>query len=360
MHTRPGTFDRKPPVPTFVVGGSSLTPLSSCHRENTQALTRSMPFHKQEQLTIGPFVLESHGALSSEDLARILKGFNLLPKYEKFFDDPSIGLYSCLAPLREQIRNVPGTDLGLYVNLGPANAKLDDFQRWGAENPEHGVEAYSTLMASSVVKLLPNVVMSNLSIHLDILGENTTTAGTSAGSAWCIRSARRLLREAGQTAVFVATASFPYAYFNLDSFRRFFADSFFDPPLIEGSAAITLTHASGVSRFPAGVLGSLHRSHTFRLNPEASLQEELDRLGFGDAARNHLLIQPSPSGNFLAAGEPLGILTVLEALNETGKGGTGISVTQDPFGWVSIVEVEGSDAARETLGRNLHNGHCGP
>jgi hypothetical protein len=211
------------------------------------------------------------------------------------------------------------------------------------------------LKASAVMKLLPNVVMSNLSIHLGMRGENAATSGTSIGSAWALAAALRVLEEGKVRCAVVGSASFPYEYFNLDAYLRFFGPEFLEPPLVEGASALLLRgEGDPLGVDPGSITGAVRRVELLAGDPlepswDGARSACFDRLrarGFDLDAYAVVGVQPSKTANFLAAGEPLGVLSVIHGLNESAPDGRGLSVSYDRFGNVSAVEVEGARRAR--------------
>ena len=333
-------------MPSFVIGRASLTPLSVEDGENVRALLDDRPFYKNEAIQIGPHQLPVNGQLNDERMDELLESFDILRKNKKYFDRPSTALFHCVSQLRKNLGDVPSDELGLYVNLGPANARLDDFTSWAQENKADSSDEFTAMMASSVVKILPNVVMSNLAMNLDILGENTITAGTSVSSANLLQTAAQMLEERKCQRTIVGSASFPYEYFNIDAFKRFFGDEFFATPLCEGACAISMSNEPDVQ-----ILGSIDSVTTFKCTQKDLPAEILAQRGFDLMAYEYVLLQPSLAGNFLAASEPLGLVAVIEGLNTGREGeclgtkGKGLSVTVDYFGNYSAIEVSSRSKA---------------
>ena len=333
----------------FVIDGASLTPLSLQHGENLEALLAEKSFFKDEPLSMGPHQLSVSGQIDEATTEQLLTEFDILRKNKKYFDKPSTALFHCVSPLRKNFTKLSPEDIALYVNLGPANAQLADFIQWAQENEPESQEEFTKMMASSVVKILPNVVMSNLALNLEILGENTVTAGTSVSSATTLRAAAALLQADKCQGAIVASASFPCQYFNIDAFIRFFGDAFFATPLCEGASAIALTQQASDH-----VIGTIDSITTFKCAEEELSAEILARRGFDLMAYEYVLLQPSQAGNFLAASEPLGLQAVLHALNKgrlgecLGTKGKGLSVSYDYFGNYSAIEVSSRSKALST------------
>jgi hypothetical protein len=340
----------------FVIDGRSLTPRSTSHKMNVSILLDEKPSWFDRPIKVGPHQLEHSGQIDREKLLKLLEEFDILRKNKKFFDNSSIALFHCVAPLRAGLLEQKGEDIGLYVNLGPANADLEEFSSWARENSADNNETFSSMMASSVVKILPNVVMSNIAMNASILGENTVSAGTSVSSAWALNSVCRVLEEDKAKVAIMAAASFPYQYFNIDAYLRFFGEKFFHPPLCEASAAVSLSKKVDKSQ---KALGTITGIHLFKAAPVLSPVKVLEEKGFNLECYDKVLLQPSASGNYLAAAEPLGLLTVLESLasiespavsqSQTVPGSfgapcearllKGLSVTRDYFGNYSVIEV---------------------
>ena len=190
-----------------------------------------------------------------------------------------------------------------------------------------------------MVKILPNVVMSNLAMNIPVSGENTVSAGTSASSAWALQAAWRGIRQDKAHCAIVASASFPYEYFNMDAYHRFFGETFFTPPLCEGASAVALSKHPDDS---GNILGAITHIHTFKHQGSQSPEMVLASSGYDLSAYDRILFQPSASGNFLAASEPFGMLCVLDSMAKNTKNvssgllGRGLSVTRDYFGNYSV------------------------
>ena len=333
----------------FVIDGASLTPHSLQHGENLEALLDEQPFFKNEPLSIGPYQLSVNGQIDETTTEQLLSEFDILRKNKKYFDKPSTALFHCVSPLRKHFAQLSSEDIALYVNLGPANAKLADFSQWAQENEPQSQEEFTKMMASAVVQILPNVVMSNLAMNLEILGENTITSGTSVSSATVLKAATALLEADKCQGAIVASASFPCQYFNIDAFKRFFGSDFFATPLCEGASAIALTQEASVD-----ALGTIDSITTFKCTEDELPAEILARRGFDLMAYEYVLLQPCHGGNFLAASEPFGLQAVLQALNKGREGeclgtkGKGLSVTNDYFGNYSAIEVSSRSKALST------------
>ncbi len=332
----------------YIIGGASLTAKSELHVQNTRALLAEEPLYSDKPITVGPHTIQKNGQISSETLSKLLTELPIPRKNEKFFEEPSIALYYCVEKLRATVASMDAEDLALYVNLGPANTRLEEFEQWASENSASGTEPFTSMRASSVIKLLPNVVMSNLSINLGIGGENTVTSGTSVSSALVLQSAIDVLDCKKAKAAFVASASFPYRYFNIDSYLRFFGEDFFVPPLCEGASACLLVKQPEEGQ---EVLGAIRTINTYKKS--ASWQGDnltfLSEKGFQLGDYEKLLVSPSQSGNFLAATEPFALLALLDFLKERAPGKMALSVSSDIFGNVSAIEVEGPVAAQSKL-----------
>jgi len=323
----------------LVLAGASLTRRSADHGANLEALLADRRFFDERPVEVGPFTVPADGSIPAATLDDVASAFAVPPKNLKYFDAPSTALFHCMAPLRRRLDGLPPAAIGLYVNLGPANARLDDFDRWAAENDPSGTDAYTSMMASSVVRLLPNVVMSNLAANLAIHGENAATAGTAVTSAWSVGAALRVLYEGTARAVLVGSASFPYQYFNVAAFRRCFGSSYWQTTPCEAASALALVRPA--ARYAGDeVLGTVIGQATCVTGPDGTAEEALDRMGLDPSGLSFVLEQPRTGGDFLAAAEPLGLLAALRRLAAAG-GGRAASLCRDRFGAWSAVVVAG-------------------
>jgi hypothetical protein len=263
------------------------------------------------------------------------------PKNMKFFTRPSKALAFCIAKCLVSLKNVTASPerCALYINGGPANAQLNLFTDWACENSDPAntnvTDMFTSLMASEVIKLLPNIIMSNISINLPIKGENTLVSGTVSDSVWALKAACRCLESNKADMAVVGSASFPFEYFNLNAFKRFFNDDFFEFPFCEAASCVILTTPEFINKhadLKTGIIGSIIDIQQFEglINIGHEQTESLDKT----------LFLPGRCGNFLCAAEPLGLLALLEKLNCSADFKyQGISISKDYFKSTSKIKL---------------------
>lgn len=305
--------------------------------ENLGRLLSGECFYGDGTIDVGPHRIHRDGSISREQLNEHFSDFKIPRKNEKFFEEPSIAVFSCL----NRLQHLFTEDTVLFVNPGPANSSLKEFQQWAGENDPSSKDLLTSMRASSVVKLLPNILMSNLSINLGLCGENLITSGTSVLSARLLGMAVQRIEQGEDEAAVVASASFPYQYFNIDAYLRFFGEEFFEPPLCEGASACVLSANKPVD---GEICGRIRSVRVFRKCPahNSDIRDFLAARGYEPDRYEKVLFSPSAAGNFLAATEPFSALALAHFLTERASQNTAISVCSDIFGNVSVVEVEGT------------------
>ncbi len=341
----------------LIIGSGSITGLSSDNNANMEALVSGLPFYSQKPLSVDGFQFEQNGGIEAGVIEKLLDSFDIKPKNKKFFDRSSAAVFYCVNSMARVIESSGAANTGLFVGTGPANTRLSDFIEWGRESAADKTSTYPKLMASSVIKLLPNIVMSNVSINLELNGENAIFSATSAASAGALESACMAVENKTSPAAIAASVSMPYQYFNIDSYRRFFCDGFFAVPLCEGASALLAAGRETVLKDGAlkeAVIGSIKRIDIFKMDDKLCRTVSTDRTAFTDALSSEhgiavkdfeiFKINPSASGNFLSASEPLSVLSVMNALNAKNSSGEGLSICADYFGNVSVITVVGKYA----------------
>jgi hypothetical protein len=340
----------------LILSSSSITARSAVHSENMDLLARGAAFYRKEPLEIESFILGRHGKISDPAVAGLLDSFDIKPKNKKYFERSSILLFAAVKDYIEKLRRVDGDGIGLFCAVGPANARLAEFREWAAAIDEND-EFYPPLMASSVIKLLPNIVMSNLSINAGWRGENAIF--TSPAAPFCDALGSMLLSiEAGTLSIAAAASvSAPFEYFNIDSYTRFLAPSFFNAPLCEAAASLLCCsrdfyreNAPVRENFePEGFIASIDRFKVpygfFDYDDIASIggkaRSYLEKMNYDLRGTHHFAAAPSPAGNFLSAGEPLNISGLIHLLNKNGEDGYAVSATADYFGNLSVIKAGG-------------------
>ena len=337
-----------------IIGSSSITCLSSNNDINMEALISGLPFYSLNPFSVDCFEFQRNGRIAEELIANILDSFDIKPKNKKFFDRSSAAIFYCVNSFARLIERSAAPDTALFVSTGPANTRLSDFIEWGRESASDKGSIYPKLMASSVVKLLPNIVMSNISINMGINGENAIFSATSAAPACALESACMAIEDKTTPSAIAAAVSMPYEYFNIDSYRRFFYDDFFTVPLCEGASALmafdreTVLKDAGLKN---AITGSIKKIDVFKMDDKLCRQASTDGRGFIDALKSEygvdvkkyeiFKLNPSGSGNFLSASEPLSVLSVMSALNSKMSTGEGLSICADYFGNVSVITAAG-------------------
>ena len=345
----------------LILSSSSLTARSAVHSENMDLLARGVPFYREEPLEIESFVIGRHGKISDPAAAGLLDSFDIKPKNKKYFERSSVLLFAVVKDYIEKLKRVDGDGIGLFCAVGPANARLAEFREWAAAIDENE-EFYPPLMASSVIKLLPNIVMSNLSINAGWRGENAIFTSPAAPFADALGS-MLLSMEAGSLGIAAAASvSAPFEYFNIDSYTRFLAPSFFNAPLCEAAASMLCCsrdfyreNAPVRENFdPEGFIASIDRFKVpygfFDYDDIASIggkvRDYLEKMNYDFGGTCHFAAAPSPVGNFLSAGEPLNISGLIHLLNKNGDDGYAVSATADYFGNLSVIRAGGRRAIK--------------
>lgn len=358
--------------PAFLVSAGALTPAGDCISKINSLLNREAPFYIKEEFHTGPYILKKQGiipdsfcgedsliSLFQETLSKAFPRLKLKPKNLKFFNRPSYAVVRSIVlalsektfienGLLQHLSNTPER-AALYVNAGPANANLKIFLDWASENlaPDNK-EKFTNLMASEVIKLLPNIMMSNIALNLPFQGENTIVSGWASNSAWAVSSACECL-ENNRADIAVATSgSFPYEYFNIHAYFELFDTDFFDPPLCEAASCAVLVNKKMAAQLPeSSILGAITDIEQQKGSEKLKkIQTEIkkDSTGTNQITR----ITPGPSGNFLGAAEPLNSICLLHEMNKF-KTPNGASISFDKFNNISIIRLTDKKSALKLL-----------
>ncbi|PKK90322.1 MAG: hypothetical protein CVV64_10165 [Candidatus Wallbacteria bacterium HGW-Wallbacteria-1] len=336
--------------PISLFCGEAVTPISWTFEGNFDHLMTGVPFFTSN-LDVDGFTLSSAGRIDDSLIAEKREGLAVAARNLKFFDRQSVAVYHCAEKLKGLLAEIPAQRVGLYSGVGPANASVGDFMDWAEVNQPESDEPFSSMMASSVVRLLPNVVMANVSINLTISGENCIFSGTSMASVGALEAASRSLREKRCDVALLSGSSFPLQYFNIDSFNRFLRHDLMNFPLCEGASAVLLS-ADPMAERSGYLLDVLRwRCSIGADNTEAGMGRGVSVMGVNDIPVNadvrygrpfdHVLVQPGLWGDFLSAGEPFGFMIVLEHLRRNNPSGIGVSICRDWFGFCSAIVVAG-------------------
>lgn len=344
----------------LVLGASVRTCVSGGLKENAAALLSGTPAVVSGSVLLGPHEIFRHGRIPDSELRAITGKFDVPAKALKFFDRPSALAFDCLSRLGHYL-TVPSTDTALFVAMGPTNASLEVFTNWSLTRGEF--DPFPSMMASETVKLLPNVIMSNLSMNLGLGGENALFCGWAQAGAAALESAVEVLGGPGASLAAVVSVSTPLEYFNVDAYRRFMPFGVGDSLLIDAASAMVLAPA-GFREWPAGTspVGAILAIRRFRsatpIDPGSPSATVLEAAGYPASGNgfSSVATQPGRFGETLSAAEPLGCIAVMTSLRGRGPMARGVSITFDSFGNGSSVEVAGPDfveslEAKETRGR---------
>lgn len=339
----------------LILSSNSITARSRVHAENMDALSRGLNFWTDAPLPVDRFTLARHGKIDDAEVSKLLESFDIKPKNKKYFERSSILLFSVIKDYAPLLRNVAGDEIGLYCGVGPANARIGDFRDWAA-GIDNADEFYPSVMASSVIKLLPNIVMSNLSINMGWRGENAIFSSCASAFFDALNSLLTAFEDGSSQAAAAASVSAPFEYFNMDSYSRFFGPGFFDPPLCEAASSMLLcTPDFYAGRFakngliPEGRILSVDSYKTpegFFNRSDIQNSENMAR-GFLMSANYDFTdvisfkAAPSACGNFLTGGEPLNLMGLIYSLNSAGESGCAVSANIDYFGNLHVIKAGG-------------------
>lgn len=359
-------------IPNVVLGASAISCGSRNLEENLDFLLAGSPAVVPGSVFLGPHEVRVHGRIPDSEIDSLINGFGVPPKARKFFDRPSALGFFCVSGLAGSMTSLP-EETALFVATGPTNARLEVFSEW--ERMRTGAEPYPSLMASETIKLLPNLIMSNLSMNLGIRGENSLFCGGAQAGAAALEAALEVLGSPGAELAAVLSVSTPLEYFNVDAYRRFLPDRTRAPHLVDAAAALLIAPGAGardgngnrrtshpipdghvplgsilgVRRFKvsADLLSSLtHGTTSFPSAALANISEfpfEIAGYPSVDHGFSSVVVQPSRFGQTLSAAEPLGCLAAMRSLKGKGPTARGVSISIDPFGNGSAIEVEGPD-----------------
>ncbi|OQA80439.1 MAG: hypothetical protein BWY32_01020 [bacterium ADurb.Bin243] len=339
----------------LILKSNSITARSGVHAENMEALARGLNFWVDAPLNIDRFTLDRHGKISDSLTAELLDSFDIKPKNKKYFERSSTLLFSVIKDYGPLLKSIDGSEVGLYCGVGPANARIDDFREWAA-GIEGADEFYPSMMASSVIKLLPNIVMSNLSINTGWRGENAIFSSCASAFFDALNSLLTAFENGSSRIAAAGSVSAPFEYFNMDSYSRFFGADFFDPPLCETASSMLLCtpdfyagRLENTGMEPEGRILSIDSYKT----PEG-LFKRSDIKNFEKLARDFLESEnydftdtlyfkthPAACGNFLTGGEPVNVMSLVYSLNAAGEKGFAVSVNIDYFGNLHAVKAGG-------------------
>lgn len=339
-------------TPNLVLGASAISSVSGELAGNLKSLLSGDPVVVPGNVFLGPHEVEIHGRIPDAEIEALVRGFEIAPKAGKFFDRPSALTFACLSKLRGLLV-APPEDTALFAATGPTNARLDIFTGWKATHSEG--EAFPPMMASETVKLLPNLLMSNLSMNLGMKGENAIFCGGPQAGAAALEAALGILGSPGARLAAVVSVSSPLEYFNVDAYRRFMPRGTGSAHLVDAASALILApvpvgprerHAAGVKNDPSGrPLGTILRIRRFKIPEPGKVKNALEAAGYSnvDHGFSAVVVQPSAFGETLSAAEPFGCLAAMSAIEGKGPCVKGVSICIDPFGNGSSIEVAGPD-----------------
>lgn len=299
------------PAPVPILASSAVTPAGD--GPGAAAAWRALRGLPREEPAAG------------ERLAGWLRGFAFPEKQKKFFDRASILLYRALEPLLPRLSALPADEVGLFLAVGPNRGDLDFFVEWAERDRAEAPGPHAGHRASDVVRLLPNLPVSNLSIPLSIRGGNAIFAGFSPAGAHALGAALARLREGTLRAALVAAVSSPHNYFNMDSFRRFLPDVPSARPPAEGAAALLL----GAPGEPAPGARRIGRIAELSPAPGAAAERLLARHPRWNGIP--VIEGAGEAGDLRAAELPVALAGAGEA--------PAVLCATDPFGAVSAVEL---------------------
>lgn len=319
-------------------------------------LSRGGLFYREEPLEIEAFSIPRHGKIPDSQVAALLDSFAVKPKNKKYFERASTLLFAVIEGFASRLEASEGERTGLFCATGPANASLSEFRQWAAAIDD-AERYYPAMMASSVIKLLPNIVMSNLSINFGWRGENAIFTSGGAPGADALNAMLISLEERRSHLAVAAAVCSPFEYFNMDSYTRFLAPGFFSLPLCESASAVLCCsrghyaeNKTALSCFePEGAFVSID---FYRLPDSPCLCDDLpalqnkcrsfiEKAGYDLGGVSLFSVSPSPCGNFLNAAEPLAAASLIHRLNASGAGGHAVSASVDYFGNVSVIKASG-------------------
>jgi hypothetical protein len=348
----------------LIIASRSITARAADHIENMKLASRGGNFYIESPLDINGFKLGRHAKIDDAVISSLLDSFDIKPKNKKFFERSSALLFSMIKDYAAILGPFSGADTGLFCATGPANAPLKDFTGWASEIDDNE-EFYPPMMASSVIKLLPNIIMSNLSINTGWKGENAVFSGPAAPFHDALTSMLLSLGSGSLSAAAAASVSAPFEYFNMDSFSRFLPPAFFNAPLCEGAASLLCCTpefyrdniAKNSAAKPEGYIAAVDSYKT-----PAGLFDYSNISAFTGTARKFLedsgvdlsgveyfKTAPALTGNFLSAGEPLNISSLIYELNRNDLNGYALSAVIDHFGGLHLIKAGGRRAAARFL-----------
>ncbi len=348
----------------LIIASRSITARSADHIKNMQSAARGENFYIESPLDVNGFKLERHAKIDDAVVASLLNSFDIKPKNKKFFERSSTLLFGVIKDYAAMLGPFSGEDTGLFCATGPANAPLKDFIDWASEIDD-SEEFYPPMMASSVIKLLPNIIMSNLSINTGWKGENAVFSGPAAPFHDALTSMLLSMGAGTVSTAAAASVSAPFEYFNMDSFDRFLPPAFFNAPLCEGASSLLCCTpefyrdniAKNSAAEPEGYIAAIDSYRTPK-----GLFDYSNISAFTDMARKFLedsgfdfsgveLFKTAPelTGNFLSAGEPFNISSLIYELNQNDLSGYALSAVTDHFGGLHIIKAGGRRAAARLL-----------
>ncbi len=348
----------------LIIASRSITARAADHIKNMELAAQGESFYMESPLIINGFTLERHAKIDEAVIASLLDSFDIKPKNKKFFERSSTLLFSVIKDYAAILGPFSGADIGLFCATGPANARLKDFTDWASEIDDNE-EFYPPMMASSVIKLLPNIIMSNLSINTGWKGENSIFSGPSAPFHDALTSMLLSMGAGSLSAAAAASVSAPFEYFNMDSFTRFLTPAFFNAPLCEGAGSLlcctpkfyreniaknSVAESEGYIaaidsyKAPAGLFDYSNISAFTDV-----ARKFLEESGYNFDAVEYFKTAPALTGNFLSAAEPLNISSLIYELNRNDRSGYALSAVIDYFGGIHVIKAGGRKAAARLL-----------
>lgn len=275
----------------IVRGLSAALPFGGSRDENLQILRHPQGNSAEYNLRV-----------TDQQLAEWLNSFAIPAKQKKFFDRASILLFRALEPLRPLLTGLQADETAFFIALGPNRADLDFFLDWSERDQLDSDGAHASLGASDVVRLLPNVSVTNLAVPLGLRGENGVYAGFASAAGAALEAARDGLQSGRFPAAIVAAASSPLNYFNEQSRQSHFSPATFSRPLAEGAAAVVLSLKDGDHHSSQRILKQVS------LGPPVSFTRDASALPWD-------FLTASPLIEWLRQGESAGIVQVQDALS---------------------------------------------
>ncbi len=328
-----------------IINGGSISCLSENHQVNMDSINNNLNFFSHEGIEITVFNNKNSGKIEDSIIEEISKSFKILPKNRKFFNRSSVCMFHSISAFLNDLKKLNNDETALYASIGPAFASYDFFKDWAAENNFENDEVFSTMMASKVIQLLPNIIMSNLAINLEIKGENSIFSGTSMSSLKAIQALLINIENDISKQGIAVSSSNPYNYFNLDSYNNYFKVDFFDIPLSEASSAILIQQKEEEENTIGSILSmdfiKLNLNTHKNLNKNEKINHILKEMQMKYEEFEKILIMPDSCGNFLTASEPLGILATIDFLNKKQSSKKGCVIDYDYFGNYCLTIVKG-------------------